>query len=88
MGQPRNCISNEDLLNGTVRSIDALIERDNLNARQVYRLRKLAFLAPDIMERIIAGDVPDTLTLERLKKHFPLDWQAQRNHFRLSQIHH
>jgi site-specific DNA recombinase len=79
---------NEDLLNGRVRSIDALIERDKLNSRQVYRLRKLAFLAPDIMERIIAGDVPDTLTLERLKKDFPLDWQAQRNHFRLSQNHH
>jgi site-specific DNA recombinase len=74
---------NEDLLNGNVRSIDALIARDNLNSRQVHRLRKLAFLAPDIMDRIIASDVPDTLTLERLKKDFPLDWQAQRDHFGL-----
>lgn len=79
---------NEDLLSGTVRSIDALIERDNLNPRQVHRLRKLAFLAPDIMDRIIAGDVPETLTLERLKKDFPIDWEAQRSHFGLSQLPH
>lgn len=79
---------NEDLVSGNVRSIDALIERDKLNPRQVHRLRKLAFLAPDIMERIIAGDVPDTLTLERLKKDFPIEWEAQRSHFGLSQLPH
>lgn len=45
---------NEDLLNGSMRSIDA----------------------------------PDTLTLERLKKDFPLDWKAQREHFKLSQVAH
>jgi site-specific DNA recombinase len=75
---------NEDLLAGQVRSIDALIERDGLNPRQTHRLRKLAFLAPNIMERIIAGDIPETLTLERLKKDFPLGWRAQREHFDLS----
>ena len=79
---------NEQLVSGSVRSIDALIDRDNLNARQVHRLRKLAFLAPDIMDRIIAGDVPETLTLERLKKDFPIDWEAQRTHFGLNHLLH
>ena len=79
---------NEDLVSGNVRSIDALIERDRLNPRQVHRLRKLAFLAPDIMERIIAGEVPETLTLERLKKDFPVKWAEQRSHFGLSQASH
>ena len=79
---------NEDLVSGNVRSIDALIERDNLNPRQVRRLRKLAFLAPDIMDRIIAGDVPESLTLERLKKDFPIAWEAQSSHFGLSQLPH
>ena len=79
---------NDDLVSGNIRSIDALIQRDNLNPRQVHRLRKLAFLAPDIMDRIIAGDIPDTLTLERLKKDFPIDWKAQRSHFGLSQLPH
>ena len=45
---------NEDLLNGSIPSIDA----------------------------------PDTLTQERLKKNFPLDWKAQREHFKLSQVAH
>ena len=79
---------NEDLISGNVRYIDALIERDNLNPRQVHRLRKLAFLAPDIMERIIAGEIPESLTLERLKKDFPIDWEAQRLHFGLHQVPH
>jgi len=79
---------NEDLVTGAIRSIDALIERDNLNSRQVHRLRKLAFLAPDIMDQIITGNVPETLTLERLKKDFPTDWEAQRSHFGLSQLPH
>jgi len=79
---------NEDLVSGDVRSIDALIERDRLNPRQVHRLRKLTFLAPDIMESIIAGEVPETLTLERLKKDFPVKWAEQRSHFGLSQASH
>ena len=74
---------NEDLVAGRVKSVNELIERDQLNPRQMHRLRRLAFLAPDIMERIIAGDVPETLTLERLKKDFPLDWKAQREYFGL-----
>jgi len=84
----KSLLWNEELLTGKIRSIDALIERDNLNSRQVHRLRKLAFLAPDIVERIIAGDVPETLTLERLKKDFPLEWQDQRSHFGLNQVTH
>lgn len=79
---------NEDLISGDVRSIDAVIERDKLNPRQVHRLRKLSFLAPDIMERIIAGEVPEALTLGRMKKDFPIDWEAQRSHFGLSQLTH
>jgi len=45
-------------------------------------------MSPDIMERISAGDVPETLTLERLKSDFPLDWRAQREHFGLTQHPH
>ena len=45
-------------MSGEVPSFQALIRRDNLNARRTHRLRKLAFLAPDIMEAIIAGQIP------------------------------
>lgn len=79
---------NEALLSGEVHSFEALIARENLNPRQTHRPRRLAFLAPDIIERIIAGNVPESLALERLKKDFPIDWKAQREHFGLSQVTH
>ncbi len=72
---------NQELITGAVASIDALVNRDGLNRRQVYRIRQLAFLAPDIIERIAEGDIPDTLTLEKLKKGFPMDWEEQRHLF-------
>ena len=46
--------------------------------RYVAHLIKLAFLAPDIMVAIIRGKVPADLSLDRLKKGFPLDWTEQR----------
>lgn len=79
---------NQALLDGEIQSIDALMARDNLNPRQTHRLRKLAFLAPDIMEAVIAGDVPESLSLERLKQGFPLDWSAQRTHFGFNPTRH
>ena len=65
-----------DDCNNVARVPDALAERDKLNPCQVHRLCKLAFLAPDIMERIIAGQIPDTLSLETLKRDFPVAWDA------------
>lgn len=69
-------------------SIDALIARDNLNHRQIHRLRLLAFLAPDIVDRIITRNITETRTLKRLKKDFSTEWKAQPSHFGLSQVTH
>ncbi|MCP4210481.1 MAG: hypothetical protein GY889_16575 [Proteobacteria bacterium] len=69
-------------------SIDALIARDNLNHRQIHRLRLLAFPAPDIVDRIITKNITETRTLKRLKKDFSTEWKAQRSHFGLSQVTH
>ena len=75
-------------MSGEAESFEALIRRHRLNPRQTHRLRKLVLLAPDIMDRIIASEVPESLTLERLKKDFPSDWKAQHSHFGLSQLPH
>jgi hypothetical protein len=75
-------------LTGEIHSIEVLMVRVGLNPRQTHRLRKLALLAPDIMEAIIAGKVPETLSLERLKNGFPVDWNAQRAHFKLHPSRH
>ncbi len=72
---------NDALVTGRASSIDALVKQEGLNRRQVYRLRQLAFLAPDIIERIAEGDIPETLTLEKLKSGIPMDWSTQRRQF-------
>jgi hypothetical protein len=72
---------NEAILSGEVPFFEALIRRDNLNPRQTHRLRKLAFLATDIIEAIIAGQIPEILYLETLKRDFPVVRDAQHKHF-------
>lgn len=39
---------------------------------------RLAMLAPDIVHRILEGDIPDSLTLERLRAPLPDLWEEQR----------
>ena len=68
---------NEELTSGATGSMDELIEKHGLNKRHFQRLKKLAFLSPEIIDRIIKGDVSDDLTLETLKMGFPEDWAAQ-----------
>ena len=55
-----------------------LAARENVTQRYIAHLIKLAFLAPDIMQCVARGDIPPALSLERLKKGFPLDWTQQR----------
>lgn len=69
---------NEELLSGQAASMAAIAEREAVTQRYVAHLFKLAFLAPDIMTAIIRGNVPADLSLDRLKKGFPLDWAEQR----------
>jgi site-specific DNA recombinase len=69
---------NEALLSGQVASMSAIAKRDGVTQRYVAHLIKLAFLAPDIMTAIIRGKAPATVSLDRLKKGFPLDWVEQR----------
>jgi site-specific DNA recombinase len=72
---------NAELVEGVSPSIRAIAERDGVCEDYVQRLRKLAFLAPDIIEAVIEGNVPDTITLDTLHRRFPLDWVEQRRKF-------
>ena len=69
----------EDLRSGRVETIAALAERDRQQVSHVSRTISLAFLAPNIVETIISGRQPITLTPERLKacRPPPLDWDEQ-----------
>jgi DNA invertase Pin-like site-specific DNA recombinase len=68
-----------DLLTGRARSIAEITERERVGARYVRRLMRLAFLAPEIVAAIAAGNQPPDLTAEALAERIdlPLLWTAQ-----------
>ena len=64
---------------GRVRSAVELARAEGCTVRYVTRILRLAYLAPDVIEAILAGRQPGELTLARLLKlDLPLDWPAQR----------
>jgi hypothetical protein len=68
---------NEELITGKVNSINELAQRHGVAQRYVSEIIKLAWLSPDIMKSIFKGDIPPTLSLSKLKKGFPLEWNQQ-----------
>jgi len=66
------------LLEGRYATMGALAVTVGLEASYVCRLMRLATLAPPIIEAIVAGRAPATLTLERLHQALPFAWDAQR----------
>ncbi len=41
------------------------------------RHQRLAMLSPEIVHRIVSGDIPPTLTVLRLRESIPFDWGEQ-----------
>jgi predicted nucleic acid-binding Zn ribbon protein len=70
----------EMLSSGKVPTIADLAKTEGVSASYVSLKISLAFLAPDIVEAIIDGTQPVSLTPERLKKACPLPaaWDEQR----------
>ncbi len=70
----------EDLRTGRAATISQIAKRDREQVSHVSRTISLAFMAPDIVEMILAGRQPITLTSEQLKaaRLLPLEWNEQR----------
>jgi DNA invertase Pin-like site-specific DNA recombinase len=70
----------DDLVTGRAKSLAAIAEAQGLSDRYVGHLLPPSFLAPDIVEAILAGTQPIDLTAERLIKHtdLPLSWAEQK----------
>jgi site-specific DNA recombinase len=70
----------ERLASGRARSFAEIASAEGVTRRYVARLIPLAFLAPDIVEKILSGAQPVDLTTDELTKriHLPLDWAEQR----------
>jgi hypothetical protein len=47
---------------------------------------RCAFLAPDIIESLLAGSAPAEMSLARVLEGVPLDWAEQRQRFGFSSI--
>ena len=67
----------EDVKQGT--PMQEIARRENLSQRRIARLVDLAFLAPDIVEAIVAGRQPVGLTSDALvKSEHRMLWPDQR----------
>jgi hypothetical protein len=68
------------LVSGEVTTIRDLAHRENLSETEITRVLPLAFLAPDIVEAILAGRQPVEMTATSLRRdtNLPTDWSAQR----------
>ena len=72
---------NEELLGRSVKSLTALAKRNGVDPNYASRIYRLAFLAPDIMEAISTGRVPETISLETLRDDIPYEWPEQRRRY-------
>jgi DNA invertase Pin-like site-specific DNA recombinase len=70
----------EQLASGRARSFTQIAKAEGVSRRYVAHLIPLAFLAPDIVSRILSGTQPVDLTTEKLTKRIdlPPTWTEQR----------
>lgn len=59
-------------------SLRGIGQEEEINASYVSRILRLALLAPDIVEKILAGSAADDVVLEQFKKPIPAGWDEQR----------
>jgi hypothetical protein len=63
---------------GQFASMSELAKAVGVNFAYVARLMQLTLLAPDVVQAILDGQEPSGLSLEKLRRGFPLVWQEQR----------
>ena len=69
------------LESGDVANVSELARREGQERAFLFRALSLVNLAPDIIEAILNGSEPSSITLSRLRKGFPDDWDEQRKFF-------
>jgi hypothetical protein len=63
---------------GVYASVSEIGDAENISKSYVSRILRLALLAPDIFERILAGTADRALALEKLERPLPASWEEQR----------
>jgi hypothetical protein len=64
---------------GVYNTISEMADAEEINRSYVSRILRLALLAPDIIERILAGRSNNVLMLDRLEGPLPARWDEQRS---------
>jgi hypothetical protein len=59
-------------------SLAEIAAAEKLSPSYVSRIARLALLAPDIVEAILAGTLNQGVILDRLEKGVPVEWEEQR----------
>ena len=62
---------------GVYASVSEIGDTENISKSYVSRILRLALLAPDIVESILAGTTDQALMLERLERPLPASWKEQ-----------
>ncbi|WP_085440400.1 hypothetical protein [Magnetofaba australis] len=63
---------------GEVASAQDLAKTENIDGSYLARVLRLTLLAPDIIEAILDGRQPKSLSLADLMKTLPVEWSGQR----------
>lgn len=74
------------LEDGTYASPKELAQREGMDITHLYRVMRLTLLAPDIIEAVLKGKQPRTLTLQNVIRGFPISWAQQRQKFGFDNI--
>jgi hypothetical protein len=65
---------------GVYASVTEISEAEGINKSYISRILRLALLAPDTVEAVLAGRADQALMLERLERPLPASWEEQREH--------
>jgi len=63
---------------GVYATVGEIAHAEKINTSYVSRVLRLTLLAPEIIEMILDGRQPAELTMAKLMKSFPVEWEAQR----------
>jgi hypothetical protein len=69
------------MLDNLSTSVSEIGDAENISKSYVSRILRLALLAPDIIEAIVAGRADHSLMLEQLERPLPTSWNEQRQRF-------
>ena len=63
---------------GVYASVSEIGDAENISKSYVSRILRLALLAPDIVEAMLAGRTDQAIMLEQLERPLPASWEEQR----------